>query len=236
MTKIGNMNAAAPTGSQAPSQGTDAVGKDLKRQIAAAQKKLQELSANQEMSPEQKSKKRQEIQKEITELNQQLRQHQIDMRREKQQEQVAAAQEGKPEAAKSEQTKTNGTQNGFSQEGMQALIKADGAIEQAKVQGSVASEMKGKAGVLEIEIKQDGARGGDTSAKEEALAEAEKRASQAQTSQVATVSKAAEEVADANSEGQTEEEKTKEEKTKEQQRGTETDHPLNEYRKIDVRL
>ncbi len=58
--------------------------KSLQKQIAEKQKQLQELSSNEEMSMEEKMKKRQDIQKEITELNNQLRQHQIEQRNEKQ--------------------------------------------------------------------------------------------------------------------------------------------------------
>ena len=50
--------------------------KSLQKQIAEKQKQLQELSSNQEMSMEEKMKKRQDIQKEITDLKNQLRQHQ----------------------------------------------------------------------------------------------------------------------------------------------------------------
>ena len=40
----------------------DSISRNLKNQIANAQKKLQELSSNQELSLEEKMKKRQEIQ------------------------------------------------------------------------------------------------------------------------------------------------------------------------------
>lgn len=46
--------------------------------------KLQELSSNQELSLEEKMKKRQEIQQEISSLTQQLRQHQIELRKQQQ--------------------------------------------------------------------------------------------------------------------------------------------------------
>ena len=55
----------------------DAISKNIKNEIARAQKKLQDLSANNELSIEDKMKKRQEILQEITNLEQQLRQHMI---------------------------------------------------------------------------------------------------------------------------------------------------------------
>ncbi|MCM1125677.1 MAG: FlxA-like family protein [Lachnospiraceae bacterium] len=60
---------------------SDSESRDLQRQIADEQKKLQELSADGSMSMEEKMKKRQEIQKKINELNIQLRQHQMELRR-----------------------------------------------------------------------------------------------------------------------------------------------------------
>ena len=62
-------------------QGNDSVSKNIQNQIANAQQKLQDLSSNEEMSLEDKMKKRQEIQQEINNLNQQLRQHQIEQRK-----------------------------------------------------------------------------------------------------------------------------------------------------------
>ena len=52
-TQIGGMNMM---------QSNDSVSKNLQSQIANAQKQLQELSVNKEMSLEEKMKKRQEIQ------------------------------------------------------------------------------------------------------------------------------------------------------------------------------
>ena len=72
------------TGTIGMAQANDSVSKNIQNQIANAQKKLQELSSNEELSIEDKMKKRQEIQQEINNLNQQLRQHQIEQRKEQQ--------------------------------------------------------------------------------------------------------------------------------------------------------
>ena len=56
---------------------TDSVSKNIQNQISNAQKQLQDISANKDMSIEEKMKKRQEIQQQINDLNNQLRQHQI---------------------------------------------------------------------------------------------------------------------------------------------------------------
>ena len=68
------------TGTMGMTQGNDPVSKNIQNQIANAQQKLQDLSSNEEMSLEDKMKKHQEIQQEINNLNQQLRQHQIEQR------------------------------------------------------------------------------------------------------------------------------------------------------------
>lgn len=184
-------------------QAEDAVSKRLQQQIDNAQKKLQEISANSEMSTEEKMKMRQEIQKEIADLNSQLRQHQMELRKKemedakkKQAENASAAeQSGHSKAGKG---KNDSVDVQISAEGMQAMISADGAMKQAKVQGSVANTMEGRANVLEIEIQMDGARGGDTSAKEAQLADVRQTAQEATASQMSTLAEARETLAEAN--------------------------------------
>jgi len=70
MMKIGSMNEAGgvQAGKSSIKMQMDPVSKNIQNQIANAQKQLQEVSASQEMTSEQKMKKRQEIQQEITNL------------------------------------------------------------------------------------------------------------------------------------------------------------------------
>ena len=135
----------------------DSFSKSIQNQIFNAQKQLQELSENKDMSMEEKMKRRQEIQQQITELNNQLRQHQIEQRKEKQEQAAKSAE-------KKESVKNENKGAGLSQASMTAIISADAALSQAKVHGSVATRMEGRAGVLEAEIKQDGSRGGNVEA------------------------------------------------------------------------
>lgn len=84
MMKINGFNGTnTQTGVMGMAQANDSVSKNIQNQIANAQQKLQDLSSNEELSLEDKMKKRQEIQQEITNLNQQLRQHQIEQRKER---------------------------------------------------------------------------------------------------------------------------------------------------------
>ena len=145
----------ANNGIQAGSSGRitqmDSVSKNIQNQIANAQKKLQELSSNEELSIEDKMKKRQEIQQEINNLNQQLRQHQMEQRKEQQTKKTSM--DDMLGGSRKTAPKSGNQSAGLSQASMQAMISADSSMKQAKVQGSMATQMEGKAGVLESEIK-----------------------------------------------------------------------------------
>lgn len=75
-------NAGMPTGGAQ----MDSVSRNLQNKIANEQKKLKDLASDDNLSPEEKMKKRQEIQQEVANLQQQLRQHQIEQQREQRQE------------------------------------------------------------------------------------------------------------------------------------------------------
>ena len=167
-------------------QAMDSYSKNIQNQIANAQKQLQELSSNEEMTLEEKMKKRQEIQQQISDLNMQLRQHQIEQRKE-QQSKGASMDDmlgGNRTAAKS-----GNKGSGLSQ----AMISADSSMKQAEVQGSVATQMQGRANVLKAEIKQSGS----TEAKEAELADLEQKAVNATASQMNTLAEANKAVSEA---------------------------------------
>lgn len=169
-------------------QGTDSYIRNIQRQIANAQKRLQELSSNKELSMEEKMKKGQEIQQQITDLNNQLRQYQMEQRREQQNKRSSDNTGGGKEKVRSESKKKQST--GMSQTSMKTMISADSSLRQAEVSGNVAAKMEGRAGVLKAEIKQDQKSGVDTRKKEEELAEVEQTASKATARQMGTLNKA----------------------------------------------
>ena len=171
---------------------SDSYTKNIQRQIADAQQKLQDLSSNEELSLEDKMKKRQEIQQEITNLNQQLRQHQMEQRRE-QQSQKSSSMDDMIAGTKHTSAK-KGT--GLSQASMQAIISADTSMKQANVQGSVAAGLKGRAEVLESEIRQDAGKG-NTEKKEQELADIQGKAQSATAQQMSMVARANQEVEEA---------------------------------------
>lgn len=183
-------------------QALDSVGKSIQNQITNAQKRLQEISSNEEMSLEERMQKRQEIQQQINDLNNQLRQHQIELRKEKQQAKGSSMEEMLRGNKKEGSSRKNSQSGGLSQVSMKAIISADATMEEANIQGSVAAKLEGRAGVLQQEIKLDAARGGDTKAKEKELAEVEQKASNAAASQINSLGEAnkeMEEAAKANS-------------------------------------
>ena len=191
--KINGLNGTnVQAGGISMTKAVDSVSKNIQSQIANAQKALQELSANKDMSIEEKMKKRQEIQQQIADLNNQLRQHQIEQRKEQQakkssmEDMLGGAKKVSPKAGK------QGT--GLSQASMKAMISADSAMKQAQIQGSVATKMEGRAGVLESEIKLDMARGDDVTKKKEELAEVQQKAITAESAQMNTLSNANEEL------------------------------------------
>ena len=175
----------------------DSFSKSINNQIANAQKQLQELSENKDMSMEEKMKRRQEIQQQITDLNNQLRQHQIEQRKEKQEQAAKSAE-------KKESGKNENKGAGLSQASMTAIISADAALSQAKVHGSVATKMEGRAGVLEAEIKLDSANGGNVEAKKEELARVQQKAAAAGTSQTDSLASASKDIEEASKEDKTE--------------------------------
>ena len=177
----------------------DSISRNLKNQIANAQKKLQELSSNQELSLEEKMKKRQEIQQEISSLTQQLRQHQIELRKQQQNKSSNYVDEltgaGYDDTEKNKGSKRQ--VGGISQGKMSAMISADSAMKQAQVQGSVATQINGKAGVLESEIAMDKGRGSSTEKKEQELADLQGKAQQAAQAQMSSLADAKESISKA---------------------------------------
>ena len=190
-TQVGGMNMM---------QSNDSVSKNLQSQIANAQKQLQELSANKEMSLEEKMKKRQEIQQQIADLNNQLRQHVTSQRKEQQAKKSSMDDMlggSKKTTLKAGKQSTGLSQAGMNTSTMRAIISADSAMDQAGIQGSVATRMEGKAGVLEAEIKLDQARGDDVEKKKEELAEVQQKAVQAESAQMNTLADANKELEEA---------------------------------------
>ena len=83
-----------------------------------------------------------------------------------------------------------------------SLLSANTSRQIAHVQHSVKKQMDGHAGVLEAEIKLDGARGGDTKKKQEELEETQKKAAELTKTTVNTLAEANEDLQKAAKEDQ----------------------------------
>jgi Skp family chaperone for outer membrane proteins len=166
-------------------QGLDSVGKNLQSRIANAQKQIQNLGDNEDMSPEEKMKKRQEIQKQISDLQNQLRQHQIEQRM---QDRQRRASMDDMLGGRRQSGNNTGSNTGLSDASMQAIISADAAMSQTKVQGAVKSQMEGQAHVLKGEIKMEESRGGNAEKLKEKLAELEAKVQDLTSSQMEKLS------------------------------------------------
>lgn len=185
---ITGVNSSTQAGISNRNAQEDAVSKSIKKQIENAQKQLQELSSNKELSEEEKMKKRQEIQKEIASLTQELKRHQIEQRMQRQSGESMDDLVGG--ARKKNATKARKQGSGLSQSSMRAMISAETSMKQAQVQGSMATQMEGRASVLESEIKQDAGRGISSEQKEEELAKVQQKAQSATESQMSALSDA----------------------------------------------
>ena len=201
----GNGGANAGFGTDAVgmnSRGTDAYSKSLQKQIMETQKQLQELSGNEEMTSEMKMKKRQELQKQISDLNMQLRQHQMEERRKAQQEKQEKQAQRKPQKDKGDEA------GGLSKGSMRAMISAEGSLKLAKQQGSTANEMQNSADIKRSEIKLDGGSStrtaGDSAAisrKWDDVEDMEQKAKASTASQMSLLAKAQDEVSKAGEAG-----------------------------------
>ena len=178
-------------------QKNDTVSKNIQKQIANAQKQLQELSSNKEISLEEKMKRRQEIQQQINDLNNRLRQHQIEQRKEKASGK-GSSMDDMLSSNNKVAPKSKKQSDGLSQASMKAMISADTAMSTARVQSSVRTKMEGKAGILELEIKLDGARGVDVEAKQEELAGLKEKIATTENAQMNTLARANKELEEAS--------------------------------------
>lgn len=223
-------------------QGQDAVSRSIKQQIAELQKQMQQLSSNSDISAEEKMKKRQELQKEISSLNMELRQHRIEQQNAERQK-AAKKQDNASEVDELTGGNKASNQEGISQAGMQSIISGDASVKQAKIQGSVAKQAEGRANVLKAEIRQDGP-GKSTEAKEKQLAKAEQTVAAATSAQADALAKANHTLKEAGREEPEAVEKTGDKKAEEEKskKNQEEDDTRTEkagqtvYEHVDVRL
>lgn len=188
----------------------DSVSMDLQKQIEKLQNDLREISANEEMSADAKMKKRQEIQKQISDLEVQLRQHQIEAKRQERQKKKDESSFDDLMGTKSQGKQSSGQNVGMSAGSMEAMISAGQSMKQANVGGSIAQKMEGRANVVEVEIQLDGSRGGSSNVdlKETELSKLREAAEKATSSQMESLAEASKTLQNAAKDERADEEKT----------------------------
>lgn len=174
----------------------DSYSKGIQEEINNAQEQLQSIGENKELSPDEKMKRRQEIQKQISDLQNQLRQHQIEQQRENRQKKSSSS--SMEDMLGGNQGGKTGKKNGaISRASMQTIITAGSTLNQIEVQGALKGQLDGQAGVLETEIKLDSARGANVERKEEELAAIEEKTRNIQSSQMDMIAEANKEIKEA---------------------------------------
>lgn len=174
-------------------QSDDPVIKNAQSQIEELHKRIQELAKNEDMDPDTKREKRQELQQQISDLQASIRQRQMELRNKKQQESMEKAEAARAKKAP-DAVKEARQAGAFSAKGTNALLSAGNAMEISKTQGSVATSFEGRANVLETEIELDKARGADTSYKSKELSDINRRAGKSRSDQIETLGKAAKDI------------------------------------------
>lgn len=160
----------------------DPVSKSLQNQIEEVERQIQNLSANEDMTIEEKQKKNQELQDKLAELQGQLQQHLLEQRQEQQEARKQAAEQ-KP----------------YDKTGMQSVLSADTAVRNAQIQEGTAVRLEGRAAVLKSEMELDAGRNVETvKSKESELAKAEQGAENARAAQMQTLGKTNQDLASAD--------------------------------------
>ncbi len=178
----------------------DAVTRGLQSQIEEVQRQIQNVIADENLTMEEKLKKKQELQDKIMELQDQLQQHLAEQRQEQREERTKAAE-----------------RKSYDETGMQTVISSDAAVKNARVQESTAARMEGRASVLKSELELDTGRNmGTIKSKTDELARAEQGAENARSTQMQFLGKTNQDLSDAakaGSDPEKAEEVKKEEKT-----------------------
>ncbi len=238
---IGSINGSSDPGAAAYYIGNginDTYSKEIQSQIMNKQKELQELSSKEDLSLEDKMKKRQAIQKEISDLNIELRQHQIEQRKEEQQKNGSSMDDMLSDTQQNNVSESKSQFAGLSKTSMKAMISADSSIKKAKVQGDVATDVNGRVGVLEAEIKLDTMRGVETKKKEEELSNTQEKAQSVVNSQISTLSDANEKMQEAAKEERQSRSRDNDKNNDEEQEkdATKSGNRQVGYTPIDIRL
>ncbi len=162
-------------------QKVDSVSRSIKNKIFDMQRKMQQLSSEEDISEEEKMRERQELQQEIARLNAKLRQQQAEADREKRQEELAKEAQAEAETENRGVEYISSMDNKSASTDTEEMISARQSARQISDRGKIVAKIEGGIVVLKGEIKQDEIRGEDVEGKKAELAKQEKRAQRAQS-------------------------------------------------------
>ncbi len=160
-------------------QKVDSVSRNIENKIFDMQRKMQQLSSEEDISEEEKMRERQELQQEIARLNAKLRQQQAEADREKRQEELAKEAQAEAETENRGVEYIRSTDNKSASTDTEEMISAEHSARQISDRGKIVAKIEGGIVVLKGEIKQDEIRGEDVEGKKAELAKQEKRAQRA---------------------------------------------------------
>ena len=157
---------------------TDTEAKNIQNQITDKQQILNRLSSDSEMSAEEKAKERQEIQKQIAELDRKLRMLHLEKQEKseesvKEQEQKELLKDERIEEAlpdkSDENIKTQQEKPNILPQNIQKMLESGTLLQKERIQQTTDHKKELKGEILETEIKLDELYGTDASAKKEQL-------------------------------------------------------------------
>ena len=173
-----SLNSTTLNITSAPVSLTDTETKSIQNQITGKQQNLNRLSSDSEMSAEEKAKERQEIQKQIAELNRKLRMLRMEKKEEakeseKEQEQKTALKDERTEEVTEDESakgieKQQEKPNSLPQN-IQKMLESGTLLQKERIQQTTDHKKELTEEILETEIKLDELYGTDTSAKREQL-------------------------------------------------------------------
>ena len=174
---------SAPNAAQTTVSPIDTETKNIQNQITTKTQSLNRLSTDSKLSEEEKAKERQELQKQIAELNRKLRMLRLEKEEEakktqEKQEEKITLPENQTKEPSSENSVKNTTDDSLEEkmkainvppQELQKFFEAGTQLQKERIQLTVQQENEGAAKLLEAEIKSDKLYGSDTTAKEEKL-------------------------------------------------------------------
>lgn len=189
MMTINNVNSGMQSITSGKVSATANESRNLENQITNKQQRLNHLSSDAKMTAQEKAKERQEIQRQIAELNRKLRLERLEQEKEKAE---AVKKEEKKKVFKEEMfektdAEKQADENSMKQQeekveeisvstvNMQKMLSVGSLTKQEQITESVDRKKEGRENVLEAEIQSDELYGSDTKAKREELSESRRK-------------------------------------------------------------